>query len=386
MTDDNVLSVIEGYSEALIEKDRLATLGTDYAEKKGAVAAQISKLHPKRLNLKVSKIIEETASTKTLRLTSTDGYLPPFLAGQYVNVFVNINGVGTARPYAISSAPSERNFYDITIKRIENGFVSDFLLDEIVNGTVLQSTSPMGTFYHNPLFHGNDLVFLAGGSGVAPAISIIADIIDNDLPFKFHLIYGSRFVDDIIFHKKLEALERDNNFLTVTKVISEPPKNFEGTTGYITAELIGKLVSPLGNKMFYMCGPSNMYNFCRAELDRAGVSPRKVRIEANGPPKSPDHLEGWPAELMLDNEVTVKVQGKGSFTAKAGEPLLNSLERNGYFAENACRSGECSLCRVKVLSGKVFNPPEAHLRMSDRKFGWCHACVAFPLEDIEILI
>jgi len=88
----------------------------------------------------------------------------------------------------------------------------------------------------------------------------------------------------------------------------------------------------------------------------------------------------------MDDEVTVTVKGKGSFKAKVGEPLLNSLERNGYSAENACRSGECSLCRVKLLSGEVFNPPEAHLRTSDRQFGWIHSCVAFPTEDVEIIL
>ncbi len=386
MADTNVLSIVAGYDKVLTEKDRLATLGTDFSEQKGSVAAQIAQLHPKRLSLVVSKIIEETASTKTLRLVSADGYLPPFQAGQYVNLFVTIDGVNTARPYAISSAPSEREYYDVTIRRVAEGYVSNYLLDKINEGAPLQSTGPMGTFYHNPVFHGDDLVFLAGGSGVAPAISMIADIIDHELPYKFHLIYGSRNIDDIIFRSELKALERANDFLTVTEVISEPPEDYAGRTGFITAELISQLTGPLDNKMFYMCGPSVMYDFCRKELARAGVARRRIRIEANGPPKSPDRLEGWPDKVGLDDEVTVKVQGRGSFIAKTGEPLLNSLERNGYFAENACRSGECSLCRVKVLSGEVFNPPEAHLRVSDRQFGWCHSCVAFPLEDIEILI
>lgn len=80
------------------------------------------------------------------------------------------------------------------------------------------------------------------------------------------------------------------------------------------------------------------------------------------------------------------VRGRGSFRTHAGEPLLNALERNGFQVENACRSGECSLCRIKILSGEVFNPPQSRLRSSDRAFGWTHACVAYPAGDIEILI
>lgn len=113
---------------------------------------------------------------------------------------------------------------------------------------------------------------------------------------------------------------------------------------------------------------------------------RRIRVEANGAPKNPHCLPHWPAAVNPQHEVTITVQGKGSFRAKAGEPLLNSLERNGYAAENACRSGECSLCRVKLVAGTVFNPPEAKLRQSDRDFGWIHSCVAFPLQDIEILL
>jgi len=48
--------------------------------------------------------------------------------------------------------------------------------------------------------------------------------------------------------------------------------------------------------------------------------------------------------------------------------------------------GECSLCRINLISGEVFNPDEAHLRKSDRNFGWIYSCVAFPLSDIEVLI
>ncbi|MFH1953304.1 MAG: 2Fe-2S iron-sulfur cluster binding domain-containing protein, partial [Pseudomonadota bacterium] len=51
-----------------------------------------------------------------------------------------------------------------------------------------------------------------------------------------------------------------------------------------------------------------------------------------------------------------------------------------------CRSGECSMCRIKVLSGKVFQPADVPVRKSDRQFGYVHACVSYPLEDLEILI
>jgi ferredoxin len=134
-----------------------------------------------------------------------------------------------------------------------------------------------------------------------------------------------------------------------------------------------------------VCGPTPFNDFCQQQLKELGVADKRIRIECNGPPKKPSALTGWPQVVREEDEVTVTVKGRGQFIAKTGEPLLNSLERNGYTVENACRSGECSLCRVKVLEGEVFNPPEALLRKSDKDFGWVHSCVAYPTTDIEIL-
>jgi len=382
----NVLKAVVGYQEAVKVKKELEKTGSDFTDQKWATANTVAKLHPKRLTLEVCEIIEDTATTKTFRLRSTGAVLPPFQAGQYINLFVTIDGVETARPYAISSSPTERNYYDLTVKRVEGGFVTPYLLDQVTEGQQLLSTGPMGTFYHNPLFHGDDLVFLAGGSGIAPAISMLKQILDNKLAYQFHFIYASSYVDDVIFREQLISLAQQHTNFKLTEVISRPPESYNGITGHLNADLITQTLGEVKNKTFYVCGPTPFNEYCQTQLSELGVESRFIRIEANGPPTKPQNLDGWPETLSVGNEVTVSVKGKGSFKAKVGEPLLNSLERNGYQVENACRSGECSLCRVKVLSGDVFNPPEAHLRASDKQFGWIHSCVAFPTEDIEIMI
>ena len=387
---NNVMNLVVGYQEAVKVKEELAKTGTDFSDQKWATANTIKKLHPKRLSLIVSEIIDETESTKTFRLIKNsqneDKKLPPFQAGQYINLFVNIDGVETARPYAVSSSPKSRDYYDLTIKRVVDGFVTNYLLDHVAVGQTFSSSGPMGTFYHNPVFHGKDLVFLAGGSGIAPAMSMIKDVLERELNYRFHFIYASSYVSDVIFENELRDLAAKHENFMLTEVISRPPEGFEGITGHLTKERISKILGPVENKMYYVCGPTPFNEFCQEQLRLLNVPSRFVRIEANGPPKHPEKLVGWPENLPETSEVRVTVQGKGSFVARVDEPLLNSLERNGYGAENACRSGECSLCRVKLVSGSVFNPAEAHLRKSDYQFGWIHACVAFPTADIEILL
>lgn len=383
---NELLENIVGYSEGAARKLAREQTGSDFSEQKWKTKHDIAKLHPKRLQLTVTDIFQDTPSTKTFRLVSHDAILPPFQAGQYINLFTTINGVETARPYAISSCPTQRGYYDLTVKLVQDGFVTNYLLgDDVTVGQAFSATSPMGTFYHNPLFHGDDLVFLAGGSGGAPARSMIESVLNRGLNIKFHLIYGNSYENDVIFKDTFRDLANKYENFTLTEVISRPTENYTGLTGHLNQNLLVDVLGNVTNKTFYICGPTPFNDFCVEQLKALGVEDKRMRIECNGPPKKPSCLAGWPQVVTEQDDITVTVKGRGQFVAKAGEPLLNSLERNGYTVENACRSGECSLCRVKIIEGEVFNPPESLLRKSDKDFGWVHSCVAFPVTDIEIL-
>ncbi|MCU0576756.1 MAG: FAD-binding oxidoreductase, partial [Desulfobacterota bacterium] len=346
----------------------------------------IAMLHPKTISLTVSEIIDETGTTKTFRLVSTRGALPPFQAGQYINVFLDVGGIRTSRPYSIASSPSQTGFYDITIRSVADGFVSSYFLEEVRVGEVLESTSPAGTFTYNPLFHGNDLVFLAGGSGVTPFMSMIREVAQRGLDRRIHLIYGSQDPKDVIFHEELRQTAAMHQNISFSLVISSPPKRYRGLKGFITAGLMKDLLGDVSSKTFYVCGPEVMYAFCRAELEKLGVAGRKVRTEVYGPPKDVTRQPGWPGGVQAHDTFTVGIRGGKSIPARASEPLMISLERSGVVIPALCRSGECSLCRTKLLSGKVFQPDGVRLRKSDRQFGYIHPCMAYPLEDLEILL
>ncbi len=377
---------IEGYAEIINEIDVLRKYPVDRSAERGQVEEIINRLHPKTLNLRLSEIRQETLSTTSLRFVSVDGYLPPFQAGQYVNIFVEIDGIRTSRPYSISSPPNQTGYYDLTVRRIEDGFVSSYLLDEVKVGDLFQSTSPSGQFHYNPLFHGENLVFLAGGSGITPFMSMIRELSDKDLKRQVHLIYGSRVEDDIVFKRELEERTKRHQNLTVSTVISEPSEGYSGVSGFITADLIKELVKDTSDKMFYVCGPEVMYKFVLAELVKLGIPKRRIRFEVFGPPSDVTKQPAWPETVKGDTTFQISLNNGLTLEAKAGEPLMNSLERFKVTLTTSCRSGECSLCRTKLLSGKVFHPSGVKLRKSDRAFGYIHPCMAYPLEDLEILI
>ncbi|MEU4106225.1 2Fe-2S iron-sulfur cluster-binding protein [Streptomyces tanashiensis] len=340
----------------------------------------IDAYHPKRLALTVFEVIEETPSTRTFRLRRPDGGgLPPFLAGQYVAVYAD----GTSRPYALSSSPARLDHYDLTVRRVAGGRISNHLIDTLAAGDPLTTGGPLGTFHHNPLFHGDDLVFLAGGSGVVPAMSMIREIVDRGLVRRFHLLYGSRDLGDIVFREELDALAADDPRIRVDHVIQDPGADWAGPTGLLTAGLISTLTGPLGRRTVYVCGPQALYPYALDQLTALGHPRRRTRFEANGAPADPTRQPHWPADTDPAEEVAVTARGI-TFPTRRGRPLLDALEDAGVRPEAACRSGECGLCRIRVVKGTVHNAEEARLRLSDPPAGYTHSCVAYPLTDVEL--
>jgi ferredoxin-NADP reductase len=316
----DVLKDIEGYREIVGEIQVLRKYGSDYSSSKGVVEHIISLLHPKRITLKLSEVLTETSSSKTFRFAAKGGYLPPFQAGQYVNIFVDVHGIRTSRPYSISSAPTQLGYYDITIRNVEDGFVSGFFLDEVTVGSEFEATSPSGNFIYNPLFHGKDLVFLAGGSGVTPFMSMIREVADRGLSRRIHLIYGSRNPDDVIFSSELRAITEKHTNISCSLVISNPPKGYRGLTGFITAELMKKILGDVSAKTFYLCGPDAMYAFCLSELEKLGIPRRKIRTEVYGPPKDVTTQPGWPRDVKPADVFTVKIKGDKAIPAQSFSP------------------------------------------------------------------
>lgn len=350
------------------------------------VSRLVGHLHPDRFQAKVAEIIEETESTKTLRLVPVDGSFPPFRAGQFVNVFLTIDKVKTSRAYSISSPPSRPGYIDITVRKMPDGFVSVYLCEKACVGETFELSGPAGCFYHEPITDTDDLVFLAGGSGITPFISMIRNAADLKLDLKMHVLYGCRTLDDVIFGDELADLAccKDNN-LKVDIVVSEPGKGREGLCGFLDAPMISSQVGRLEGKTFFMCGPYAMYDLCLGALDSLGMPAGRVKRELSGPPPDITVVEGWPSKLKGNKEFALRIEGtRKKLSVKCGEPLLNSLERNRVAIDNLCRSGECGICRTRLVVGEVYMPPTATIRKADAVFGYIHPCMSYPTSDVTI--
>lgn len=346
----------------------------------------VQALHPKRMKLELREVRDETPTTKTLRFARTDAPLPPFRPGQYVNLFLEVDGTRTSRPYSIASAPGDE-LLELTIRAKPGGFVSTHLLDKAQPGQAFESTGPVGHFRYEPLIDGERLVFLAGGSGITPFMSMIRDQAKRGFPLDITLLYGSRVADDVIFGAELSQLAHAHERFRYVPVISEPPKGFDGESGFMSAELIARHVpDALAERAWYLCGPNVMLRFCKEALAELGVPRYRIRTEVFGPPEEITGVVGWPDGVAADATFEVRIEGREAIRATASEPLMVALERHGVVIPALCRTGGCSRCRTKVRAGEVFIPPGTGVRASDRERGFVHACAAYPVSDLEIVL
>ncbi len=357
-----------------------------YAAERGRSGRIVAKLHRDVLNLRVSEILKETEGVKTFRLVSTDGYLPPFEAGQYINVFAEIDGVRTSRPYSISSSPSQRSYYQITVGRIPKGFVSDFFLDQVTVGSEFQANGPAGTFRYNPVAHKAKQLLLAGGTGITPFMSMVQQALDGGDSRDIKLIYGVRSSDMAIFNDALSAYAAKHPNFSYHLVVSDDKACWDGRRGFIDASCIADIAPDYRERTCYICGPQVMYDFCIKELRSLGVAEKDIRREMFGSRQDIQNEAGWPSGLNGEELFKLRVSGDRVIDARSGESLLCALERAGVRMNVCCRSGECSLCRVKLVSGKVFQPRGVLLRLADEKYGYIHSCKSYPISDLEILL
>ncbi len=345
-------------------------------------------LHPDYQTMKVTDIAEHTgADAKTFTLSADKAAY--FRAGQYLSVSLNIGGSIVTRPYSISSAPSlsKDGKYKITVRRTQNGFVSDYLLSEIKVGDTLTVSEPLGNFFYEELRDSKNVIAIAGGSGITPFLSMAHAVCDGTENFDLTILYGNKTEQSILFKNELDDISARCPRVKTVYVLSDEEK--DGCEhGFITAEIISKYAPENKDCSVFMCGPEAMYRFAEKELAKLGIDRKHLRRELLGVTKNVSANEDYPAECKGKTfSATVKTNtDEKTIPVSADEPILVAIERAGIATPSRCRSGECGWCRSKLLSGNVYVPKENDegRRFSDKETGYIHPCATFALSDIVI--
>lgn len=269
------------------------------------------------------------------------------------------------RAYSISSSLKEalEGKYTLTIKYVQEGQASRYILDNWEVGTPVEVSASEGTFDDNPLRDAKHVIAVAGGSGITPFLSLAKAIVDGDEDFQMTLLYGSRTVENILFRDEFDALTAQTDKLKVVHVLShEEREGYEH--GFVTAELIQKYAPVDEPYSVFLCGPQQMYRLVDGELEKLGLARKYIRHELFGEFHNPKNEADYPADAPDTVKITVTVRGETKVVSgSANDSILQTLEKNGNAVPSRCRSGECGWC---------------HSRLADYKYGYIHPCCTFP--------
>lgn len=329
-------------------------------------------LHPGYQSAKLTRIEQNTADTKTYTFETERPFY--FRAGQYVTLGCKVGESEVSRPYAISSAPKAALGRRVSLTVKKCGFFSGYLFDEAKVGDVFTLGDPSGDFCHEPVKDAEQLVGLAGGSGVTPFYSMAQAIADGTMDCALTLFYGAKTEAELIFKKELDALVSEK-FKVVYVLSDEEKAGYEH--GFIGADLIKKYVS--GDFTAMLCGPAAMYAFADRELASIGLPLRRIKKEANcvGVRDVPPQTYTLTVHIGFDTYTV---------PADARETVLTALERAGLKVPAKCRAGGCGFCHSKLVSGSFSVAGADKRRIADKKFGYIHPCCSYPDSDMELIV
>lgn len=200
-----------------------------------------------------------------------------FAPGQFVWLNLGHSPFGhTEHPFSISSAPAERPRIAFTIK--ENGDFTD-RISGIVPGTRAYLDGPHGNFTIAGR-QARGIVFVAGGVGFAPIMSMLRQFKAAQYPHPLRLIYGNRVETQILYRAEIEALKHVLDFESYY-VLSDPPAGWRGLIGELTPRILNDCLESIGTDewLFFVCGPPPMMNSIERALIAHGVPRNRIVSE-----------------------------------------------------------------------------------------------------------
>jgi ferredoxin-NADP reductase len=219
----------------------------------------------------VTSIKAETPRVKSFRIR-----LPlwmPHLPGQHYDVrLTDPDGYRAQRSYSIASSPLDEGEIELTIDRLEDGEVSPYFHDVVVEGDQVEVRGPFASYF---VWRGEKPVLLVGGgSGVVPLMAILRHRRRTMPDLAMRLVYSVRRADEVIYADELG----DDALLTFTR---EPPERWNGHTGRIDPELIAQAGIDSGTA--FACGSNGFVEAASELLLQAGFEPERIRTERFGP-------------------------------------------------------------------------------------------------------
>lgn len=326
----------------------------------------------RELRGRVERVVKETDRAATLVIKPGWGWSFDHAPGQYIGIGVEIDGKYHWRSYSLSSVPLHENgTVSITIKAMPEGFLSDHLVNGLAAGTIVRLAAPQGDFVL-PDPPPEKLLFLVGGSGITPVMSILRTLdrrqaeSGSALPDTV-LVYSATNEDDMMFVHELRVMAQRYPSFTFCE-------RFTDTDGMLTTDRLGDVVPDWRERDTWACGPAPMLDAFSDLYDRHGRTDR-LHIERFSLATADSDAAG--------GQVTFGVGGP-SIDVDGATTLLEAGEKAGVNMLFGCRMGICHTCDVPLASGRVrdLRSGEEH----DNPNEYIQTCVSVAAGDCTLTL
>ena len=326
--------------------------------------------------LRVAGVVRETHDSCSLVFEIPTELAERFRykAGQFLSFKIPHHGMVLTRSYSLASSPKTDLAPKVTIKRVDDGRVSNWINDDVKAGDELQVVPPAGLFVLND--KNRPVTLFAGGSGITPCISIIKTALVTT-ERKLRLIYANRDDRSIIFKAELEAL--------VAKYPErlEVVHSLDDRDGFLDLKKVEHHAVGCLEGDFYLCGPGVFMDTVERALAALHVPGEQVHIERFVSPPDPgakavaDAADAGEVSHVAPETITIVLDGdEYEVPYVAEQPILEAVRAAGKEAPFSCEEGYCSCCMAKLTSGKVRMAVNDCLTPDLLEEGWVLTCQA----------
>jgi ferredoxin-NADP reductase len=327
--------------------------------------------------LRVKDVVRETHDASSFVLDVPDELRATFhyRPGQFCTFRVHVDGEEQLRSYSMSSTPETDRDLTVTVKRVAGGVVSNWFLDHVGVGDLVEVTKPAGVFCPRDGAE-RPVLGLCGGSGITPVMSITKHVLAAT-GRSVRLLYANRDRDSVIFEADLAALGGDHPGRL------EVGHHFDADVGFLTADDVATFVGPgAPDADCYICGPGPFMDLVEAVLLDLGVERDRIFIErflVEQQEKEAAAIDATAGRADVPDEVTVILGGKKAVVKyQPGDTILETARRGGLRPPFSCEAGNCATCMAFLKEGTVTMRANNALTPEEVEEGWILTCQSLP--------
>ena len=316
-----------------------------------------------------------------------------FLPGQHLTVTMELDGAELSRCYSISSSASRPDTVSLTVKRVTDGPVSQWLHDRLRVGDTLRVNGPHGSFSIDD--HPADrYLFLSAGSGITPLMSMTRTLRDRSGFCDVVFVHSARTPADIIFRDELQAIAARGAGIRVA-VLCEADSSWESWTGIrgrLTGDVLGSLVPDVLDREIFTCGPAPYMASVSRLLDGLGVDPSHSHMESfvlepgrSAPPTASPCGDGPQTSIGTDIVYAVDFVRSGRVVpCPPTTTLLEAASQAGLSLPSSCGEGVCGTCKTAKISGTVDMNHAGGIRPREIAQDKILLCCSTPRSDVSL--